>query len=92
MTKYLISIVLIAVSAGVFYLFIDPLYEESKALKLKIATLDETFNNSKRIQEVRDQLTFIPVERIEEVLPAAFNQDRVAPAERDEPLATSTAS
>ncbi|MEK7273360.1 MAG: endopeptidase La, partial [Nitrospirota bacterium] len=43
-------------------------------------------------QEVRDQLTFIPVERIEEVLPAAFNQDRVAPAERDEPLATSTAS
>jgi ATP-dependent Lon protease len=45
-------------------------------------------------QEVRDQLTFIPVERIEEVLPAAFNQDIPAapPAERDEPLATSTIS
>ncbi|TKB84722.1 MAG: endopeptidase La [Nitrospira sp.] len=45
-------------------------------------------------QEVRDQLTFIPVERIEEVLPAAFNQDIPAapPAERDEPLATSTVS
>ena len=56
MTKYLISIVLIAVSAGVFYLFIDPLYEETKVLKLQIATLDETLNNSKRIQEVRDQL------------------------------------
>jgi ATP-dependent Lon protease len=45
-------------------------------------------------QEVRDELTFILVERIEEVLPAAFNQDAttVPPAERDEPLATSTAS
>ena len=33
-------------------------------------------------QEVRDQLTFIPVERIEEVLPAAFNQDHRDPASR----------
>jgi ATP-dependent Lon protease len=45
-------------------------------------------------QEVRDELTFILVERIEEVLPAAFNQDAPTspPAKRDEPLATSSAS
>ena len=45
-------------------------------------------------QEVRDELTFILVERIEEVLPAAFNQDAPAspPTEQDEPLATSRAS
>ncbi|HEX5647111.1 MAG TPA: endopeptidase La [Nitrospira sp.] len=45
-------------------------------------------------QEVREELTFILVERIEEVLPAAFNQDSstTTPTERDEPLATSTAS
>ncbi|HSA61636.1 MAG TPA: endopeptidase La [Nitrospiraceae bacterium] len=45
-------------------------------------------------REVRDELKFILVERIEEVLPAAFNQDAptAPPAERDEPLATSTAS
>jgi len=45
-------------------------------------------------QEVRDELTFILVERIEEVLPAAFNQDAPPspPAERDEPLSTSIAS
>ena len=45
-------------------------------------------------QEVRNELTFILAERIEEVLPAAFNQDApaTARAERDEPLATSTAS
>ena len=44
-------------------------------------------------QEVREGLTFILVERIEEVLPAAFNQDAATPppSERDEPLATSTA-
>ncbi len=45
-------------------------------------------------QEVRDELKFILVERIEEVLPAAFNQEVPASTgtERDEPLATSTAS
>ncbi len=44
-------------------------------------------------QEVREELTFILVERIEDVLPAAFNQDAstTPPSERDEPLATSTA-
>jgi ATP-dependent Lon protease len=42
-------------------------------------------------QEVRDELTFILVERIEEVLPAAFNHEAAA-SERDEPLTTSTAS
>ncbi|SPP65369.1 hypothetical protein [Nitrospira lenta] len=43
---------------------------------------------------MRDELTVIPVERIEEILPAAFNQDiPTAPsAEPNEPLATSTAS
>ena len=43
-------------------------------------------------QEVRDELTVIPVERIEEVLPAAFNQDATASPERAEPLAASTIS
>jgi len=43
-------------------------------------------------QEVRDELTVIPVERIEEVLPAAFNQDTASSPERGEPLASATAS
>ncbi|GAB1722036.1 MAG: endopeptidase La [Nitrospira sp. CR1.1] len=43
-------------------------------------------------QEVRDELTVIPVERIEEVLPAAFNQDAASSAEKHDPVATSTAS
>lgn len=43
-------------------------------------------------QEVRDELTILPVERIEEVLPAAFNQDSRSTAERPEPVTTSSAS
>jgi ATP-dependent Lon protease len=43
--------------------------------------------------EVREDLTFILAERIEDVLPAAFNPDGGLPSEeRDEPLATSNAS
>jgi hypothetical protein len=43
---------------------------------------------------VRDELATIPLAQIEEVLPAAFNQNipTVPPAERDEPLATATAA
>lgn len=43
-------------------------------------------------QEVRDELTILPVERIEEVLPAAFNQDSRSTTERPEPVTTSSAS
>lgn len=43
-------------------------------------------------QEVRDELTILPVERIEEVLPAAFNQDSPSAAERPEPVTTASAS
>jgi ATP-dependent Lon protease len=44
-------------------------------------------------QEVRDKLSFILVERIEEVLPAAFNPGAASPAavEREEQLASSAA-
>jgi ATP-dependent Lon protease len=43
-------------------------------------------------QEVRDELTILPVERIEDVLPAAFNQDSRSTAERPEPVTTSSVS
>ncbi|MBS0169040.1 MAG: endopeptidase La [Nitrospira sp.] len=43
-------------------------------------------------QEVRDELTILPVERIEEVLPAAFNQDVSSAPAHHEPVTTSRAS
>jgi ATP-dependent Lon protease len=45
-------------------------------------------------QEVREEPTFILVERIEAVLPAAFNQDAssIPPAERDEPKSSTDQS
>ncbi|MBI2049281.1 MAG: type 4a pilus biogenesis protein PilO [Parcubacteria group bacterium] len=54
--RYVISAILIAVSAAVFFLFTNPLYQETKILKQQIAILDETFSNSKRVQEARDTL------------------------------------
>ena len=54
--RYLITIVLVAVSAGIFFLVIDPLYQETKLLKVQISALEETFSNSQQIQEVRDTL------------------------------------
>ena len=74
--RYLITIVLIGVSTGLFFLFIDPLYQETKVLKTQITTLNETFSNSKKIQEVRDMLfakfNAIPandLERLGKILP-----------------------
>ncbi|UVT16461.1 MAG: endopeptidase La [Nitrospira sp.] len=43
-------------------------------------------------QEVRDELTFILAERIEDVLPAAFNPDPQDGAAGDEPVTTSSAT
>ncbi|MBI2888600.1 MAG: type 4a pilus biogenesis protein PilO [Parcubacteria group bacterium] len=74
--RYIISAILIAVSAAVFFLFTDPIYQETKALKQQISVLDETFSNSRRIQEVRDTLfgkfNAIPeadLARLEKILP-----------------------
>ena len=54
--RYIISAILIAISVAVFFLFTDPIYQETKVLKQQIAVLDETFTNSRRVQEVRDTL------------------------------------
>ena len=74
--RYLITIVLVGVSAGLFFLFIDPMYQEVQLLKQQTAVLNETFSNSKRIQTVRDTLfakfNIIPAEdlaRLEKILP-----------------------
>lgn len=74
--RYVTSFILIAVSAAVFFLFTNPLYQETKVLKQQTAVLDETFSNSKRIQTVRDTLfakfNAIPeadLSRLEKILP-----------------------
>ena len=74
--RYIVTIVLIGVSAGLFFLFIDPLYQETKVLKEQITVLNETFSNSKKIQEVRDALftkfNAVPADdlaRLEKILP-----------------------
>ena len=76
MRKYLLSLILLLVSIGVFFAFIDPFYKEIEVIRLEIKGLDEALNNSKQIQETRDQLlgrfNAIPrqdLERIKKMLP-----------------------
>src|SRR3989344_245986 len=56
MVRFTIILILLAASAGTFFLVIDPIFQETKTLKLQITALNETFSNSKQIQEVRDTL------------------------------------
>lgn len=74
--KNLIAALLIFSSAALFYVFIDPAYEEIKVLRAKKAEYDDAINNSQKIQVFRDELlnkynSFSPsdLQRLEKLLP-----------------------
>ena len=57
MTRYLFPLILLAVSIGIFAVFINPFYkQEIQPTRVQIAQLDEALNNAKRIQAERDAL------------------------------------
>ncbi|MBI2120067.1 MAG: hypothetical protein HYT94_00405 [Parcubacteria group bacterium] len=74
--KNLIATLLIVASAGLFYVYVGPTYEEIKMLRQKKAEYDEAIYNSQKIQEFRDELlnkynSFAPndLARLEKLLP-----------------------
>lgn len=74
--KNIIATLLIFASAGLFYVYIDPTYEEIQTLRQKKAEYDEAINNSQQIQAFRDELlnkynSFAPADlgRLEKLLP-----------------------
>lgn len=54
--RYLTAIILISVSVGVFYVFIDPLYADVRERREQISKLEEAISNSRQIQTIRDEL------------------------------------
>ena len=56
MMKYLLALVIIFVSVGIFLRFIDPLYKEIQDVQIKVAQLDEALTHSKEILSIRDSL------------------------------------
>jgi len=56
MSKFIISIILIVISAGAFFGFIDPTYTEVQVLDVKKQELNSALNNFKEIRQTRDSL------------------------------------
>ena len=57
MIRYLFPLILLAVSIGIFAVFINPFYkQEIQPTRVQIAQLDEALSNAKRIQAERDAL------------------------------------
>jgi Tfp pilus assembly protein PilO len=54
--KNFIPIILIVASAGLFFLFIDPTYENTKQLKIDNQEYDEALEKVNQIREIRDGL------------------------------------
>ena len=54
--KKLTPIILILLSIGVFFLFVDPKYKDVQALKTEVAENDKTLDISKKLSTQRDEL------------------------------------
>jgi Tfp pilus assembly protein PilO len=56
MNKFLIPSILIIISLGLFFLYIDPVYTETKKIKEEKNLYDEALNKSKELRQIRDEL------------------------------------
>jgi Tfp pilus assembly protein PilO len=74
--KYLLPIILILASVGLFFLYINPNYLSVKDMRTQQSSFNEALDNSKKLQAARDTLVekynaFSPnsVERLSKLLP-----------------------
>lgn len=74
--RVFIPLLLLAVSVGVFFLYIDPEYQKIKILRAEEAQYNDALNKSKELQKERDKIkdkfNKIPaeeVDRLEKLLP-----------------------
>lgn len=56
MTKLAFPIIFILLSAGLFFIYIDPTYEDIKKIITEEQRVDEALDKSKELQEVRNRL------------------------------------
>lgn len=56
MRQYIIPVVILIATVGIFLGFTDPLYKEIQSTQTQAAQLREALDNTKTIQEVRDKL------------------------------------
>ncbi len=84
MARVIIPVLLLVVSAGLFFGFVDPQYQEIKQLSLESKKYDQALQKSKELQQVRDQLlakyNSIPPEnlsKLEQLLPENIDNVRL---------------
>lgn len=56
MTRYLLPLILIAASIGLFVLYVNPTYQNVKALSVQAASYDDALNKSTELRTLRDKL------------------------------------
>lgn len=76
MTRVLLPLVLLAAAIGLFLLYTNPTYTQSKELAITAGSYDEALDKSKELKSIRDQLlskrnTFSndDVQKLQKVLP-----------------------
>ena len=84
MSRPIFSTILIVLAVVVFFSFVNPTYEEVRALSEESAQFDNALNRSKELQSVRDELlsrynTFSNenLDRIEKLLPDNLDNVRL---------------
>ena len=84
MTRYFFPVLMIAVSVGIYILFIDPLYDDMKAHQAQITQLNEALRNADRIIARRDELQNIirnipeaDLDRLQKILPDNIDNVRL---------------
>lgn len=55
--KFIMPIILIIISVGVFFVFTNPLYNEVAGLRAEIVSYNQALDNSKALEDERDKLT-----------------------------------
>jgi Tfp pilus assembly protein PilO len=78
--KFIFSISIIVISGALFFMVVNPLYSSVSSLRTEVATYNVALDNSKQLQETRDQLvdTYKRIksedrDRLEHFLPNTVN-------------------
>lgn len=82
--RFILPIILIAISISVFFVFANPIYVEIGNLRAEVASYDEALNNSKKLEDARDVLTAkknnmnpADLARLEQFLPSSIDNIRL---------------
>lgn len=76
MRRLILPLLLFGAAVGLFVVYIDPTYQESKALAMQVASYDEALSKSQELRKLRDSLlsrrnTFDEqdIQKLQQVLP-----------------------